>query len=152
MGRIGTMRVGAIVAIVGTTLQTAAQNVAMLIVGRTIAGLAIGIIYFAIPQYQSEIAPPEHRGSIVGLHAQFIGFGYATSNWVGFGVYFAHGQFTYAFPVGLQILWGVILLVGTFFLPESPRFMIEHGRNEEALAVLHKFRKSNDEEFVRKEL
>ena len=49
-GRIGTMRIGAIVAIVGTTLQTAAQNVAMLIVGRTIAGLAIGIIYFAIPQ------------------------------------------------------------------------------------------------------
>lgn len=34
------------------------------------------------------------RGSIVGLHAQFIGLGYATSNWVGFGVYFAEGQFT----------------------------------------------------------
>lgn len=93
-GRRGTMRIGVIVAVVGTTLQTAAQNVEMLIIGRLVAGLAIGIIYFAIPQYQSEIAPPAHRGSIIGLHAQFIGFGYAISNWVGFGVSFGSGQFT----------------------------------------------------------
>ena len=55
------MQIGAAVAIVGTTLQTAAMDVGTLIAGRLIAGLAIGIIYFAIPMYQSEIAPPEHR-------------------------------------------------------------------------------------------
>ena len=55
------MQIGAIIAILGTTLQTAAMNVGTLIAGRLIAGLAIGIIYFAIPMYQSEIAPPEHR-------------------------------------------------------------------------------------------
>ena len=55
------MQIGAIVAIVGCTLQTGAQDIGMLIAGRLIAGVAIGIIYFAIPQYQSEIAPPEHR-------------------------------------------------------------------------------------------
>ena len=60
-GRIGTMQIGAAVAIVGTTLQTAAMDVGTLIAGRLTAGLAIGIIYFAIPMYQSEIAPPEHR-------------------------------------------------------------------------------------------
>lgn len=55
------MRIGAIISIIGCTLQTAAQEIGMLIAGRLIAGLAIGIIYFAVPQYQSEIAPPEHR-------------------------------------------------------------------------------------------
>jgi hypothetical protein len=35
-----------------------------------------------------------YSGSIVGLHAQFIGFGYAISNWIGFAVYYAKGQFT----------------------------------------------------------
>ena len=93
-GRRNTIRIGAVVAIVGTSLQTAASTVPTLIAGRLIAGLAIGIIYFAIPMYMSEIAPAEHRGLFVGLHAQCIGFGYALSNWVGFGVYYAHGEFT----------------------------------------------------------
>lgn len=34
------------------------------------------------------------RGSIVGLHAQFIGTGYAISNWIGFAMYYTEGQFT----------------------------------------------------------
>ena len=55
------MQFGAVVSIIGCTLQTAAVNVGMLCAGRVIAGLAIGIIYFAIPMYQTEIAPPAHR-------------------------------------------------------------------------------------------
>jgi MFS family permease len=93
-GRRGTIQIGAVIAAIGTAIQTASVNTPQLVVGRLIAGLAIGIIYFAIPQFQSEIAPASHRGFFVGLHAQFIGFGYALSNWIGFGVYFAKGQFT----------------------------------------------------------
>lgn len=93
-GRKGTIQIGAIVAAIGTTLQTAAQETIMLIFGRLIAGLAIGIIYFAIPMFQSEISPASHRGLFVGLHAQFIGLGYMASNWVGFGVSYSSGQFT----------------------------------------------------------
>jgi MFS family permease len=55
------MQFGAVVSMFGCTLQTVAVNVGMLCAGRVIAGLAIGIICFAIPMYQSEIAPPEHR-------------------------------------------------------------------------------------------
>lgn len=93
-GRRGTIQIGAVVAAIGTALQTAAQETILLIFGRLIAGLAIGIIYFAIPMFQSEIAPASHRGLFVGLHAQFIGFGYMTSNWVGFGISYTSGQIT----------------------------------------------------------
>jgi MFS family permease len=93
-GRKGTIQIGAVVAAIGTTLQTAAQEQIMLIFGRLIAGLAIGIIYFAIPMFQSEIAPAAHRGMFVGLHAQFIGFGYMLSNWVGFGMSYTTGPIT----------------------------------------------------------
>ncbi|KAG4429962.1 hypothetical protein IFR05_014557 [Cadophora sp. M221] len=150
-GRKGTMQAGAIVSIIGCTLQTAAFNTGMLCAGRVIAGLAIGIIYFAVPMYQSEIAPPEHRGSFVGLHAQFIGFGYALSNWIGFGVYFTKGPFTFRFPIGLQILWGVILLLGSLWLPESPRYLIEIGKNEEAFRQLERLRKKSDKDFLNRE-
>ncbi|KFY63654.1 hypothetical protein V497_01939 [Pseudogymnoascus sp. VKM F-4516 (FW-969)] len=151
-GRRGTIQIGAVIAAIGTTIQTAAVNTAMLIVGRLIAGLAIGIIYFAIPQFQSEIAPASHRGFFVGLHSQFIGFGYAISNWIGFGVYFGHGQFTFRFPVGLQVFWAVLLLVGSLFLPRSPRWLIEKGRYEEAKKTLSRLRSPNvDPEFLEKE-
>lgn len=96
-GRRGTIQIGAVIAAIGTTLQTAAQESIMLIFGRLIAGLAIGIIYFAIPMFQSEISPPSHRGLFVGLHAQFIGFGYMISNWVGFGISYTTGQVTVRF-------------------------------------------------------
>ncbi len=39
-------------------------------------------------------------------------------------------------PVGLQLLWGLILLSGIFFLPESPRHLLGTGRQEEATRVI----------------
>jgi sugar porter (SP) family MFS transporter len=151
-GRRGTMRIGAAVAAVGTAMQTAAFETVLLIFGRLVAGIAIGIIYFAIPMFLSEIAPPAHRGLFTGLHAQFIGFGYATSNWIGFGVSYASGAFTYRFPVGMQIFWAVLLLAVTFYIPESPRFLVQRDRLEEAEVVLRRLRTSDDPEFVQREL
>ncbi|KAB5539397.1 general substrate transporter [Coniochaeta sp. 2T2.1] len=139
-GRRGTMRIGAVVAALGTTLQTAAQETVLLIIGRLIAGLAIGIIYFAIPMFQSEISPASHRGLFVGLHAQFIGFGYALSNWISFGISYTTGPITFRLPVGLQILWAIILFCGTFLLPESPRWLMEQDRVEEADRTLRRLR------------
>lgn len=152
-GRRGTIQIGAVVAAIGTTLQTAAHETILLLIGRLIAGLAIGLIYFAIPMFQSEIAPASHRGLFVGLHSQFIGFGYMTSNWVGYGIYFARGEVTFRFPVGLQILWALLVLVGSYWLPESPRWLISKDRHEEAEKVLKKLRKKTvAPETVRKEL
>ncbi|KAH8172892.1 sugar transporter domain-containing protein [Sarocladium implicatum] len=152
-GRRGTIQIGAIVAAIGTTLQTAAHETILLLIGRLIAGLAIGLIYFAIPMFQSEIAPASHRGLFVGLHSQFIGFGYMVSNWVGYGIYFASGEVTFRFPVGLQILWAMLVLIGSYWLPESPRWLISKDRHDEAEKVLKKLRKSSvPTENVRKEL
>lgn len=152
-GRRGTIQIGAVVAAIGTAMQTAAHETILLLIGRLIAGLAIGLIYFAIPMFQSEIAPAAHRGMFVGLHAQFIGFGYMTSNWVGYGIYFARGEVTYRFPVGLQVLWALLVLVGSYWLPESPRWLISKDRHEEAEKVLKRLRKSTiDPSIVQKEL
>lgn len=52
----------------------------MLIVGRIVGGFAVGIMNMTIPIYNSEIAPPKKRGMIAGLHAQFVGFGFAAAN------------------------------------------------------------------------
>ncbi|KAI1029063.1 hypothetical protein LB504_012962 [Fusarium proliferatum] len=139
-GRLGTIRIGAVIATIGTTLQTAAMETIMLIFGRLVAGLAIGLIYFAIPMFLSEIAPFSRRGLFTGLHSQFVGFGYMTSNWIGFGVSYTKGQFTYRFPVGLQVFLALTLLSLSFTIPESPRYLIERGELKQAEAVLKRLR------------
>ncbi|KAF4332219.1 hypothetical protein FBEOM_13980 [Fusarium beomiforme] len=148
-GRLGTIRIGAIIAAIGTTLQTAATETIMLIFGRLIAGLAIGLIYFAIPMFLSEIAPFSRRGLFTGLHSQFVGFGYMTSNWIGFGVSYTKGQFTYRFPVGLQVFLALLLLGLSFTIPESPRYLIERGELEKAEAVLKRLRVPHDDGIER---
>jgi SP family sugar:H+ symporter-like MFS transporter len=39
-------------------------------------------------------------------------------------------------PVGLQMVWGLILMSGIFFLPESPRHLLGHGRVDDARRVI----------------
>lgn len=106
----------------GTTLQTAAQNLGMLITGRVIAGLAVGILLSIVPVYNAELAVPQHRGVIVGLFAVLASFGVVCSNWIGYGCQFAYGDAQWRIPLGCQIPPAIILGIGGFFLPESPRW------------------------------
>lgn len=68
-GHLRTIRIAAIISLIGVTLQTAAQNYVMLIVGRILGGPASGIIFTICPVYASEIAPPQLRGRIGGYYA-----------------------------------------------------------------------------------
>jgi MFS family permease len=63
-------------AIVGAVLQTAAQNISMLFVGRVIGGIASGLIFGVCPMFMSEISPPEFRGRVGGLYSLNINLGY----------------------------------------------------------------------------
>jgi len=75
-GRRKTIMIGAVIALVGAILQAAAQNLAMILVGRIIAGWAVGLLSMSVPVYQSECAHPKIRGLIVGLSQQMIGIGF----------------------------------------------------------------------------
>ncbi|KAI5286130.1 hypothetical protein KEM54_000035, partial [Ascosphaera aggregata] len=72
-GRKYTIQIGATIATVGAILQAAAVQLSMLLVGRIISGLAIGVLSMVIPVYQTECAHPDNRGLIVGIAQQMIG-------------------------------------------------------------------------------
>jgi MFS family permease len=67
LSRRSAIQVGSLIFILGAILQCSARNVAHLVVGRFIAGIAIGICSAIVPVYQSEIAPKEIRGRVVSM-------------------------------------------------------------------------------------
>lgn len=103
LGRKKTLQIGALICLVGATLQTAAVNLAMILLGRILAGWAVGLLSMAVPVYQSECAHPKIRGLIVGFAQQMIGVGFIVSTWIGYGAHHAgYSAFQWRFPLAFQ--------------------------------------------------
>ncbi|KAL2837551.1 general substrate transporter, partial [Aspergillus pseudoustus] len=138
LGRRGTIQLGGLLATIGAVLQSAAQNLAMILVGRIVAGWAVGVLSMSVPVYQAECAHPKSRGLIVGLAQQMIGVGFITSTWIGYGSLHAPETSTvqWRFPLAFQALPAFLLFIGMFWLPESPRHLIDKDRDDEAFQIL----------------
>lgn len=145
-GRKRSIQMSCLIAILGGALMTGSVNIAMFVVSRLITGFAIGILVTLVPLYQSEVSPAESRGLMVGLHGVLIGFSYSLTGFVSYGCSFApYGQFQWRFPLAVQIIWPVILFVGMFWLPFSPRWLIVKGREEEAWETLRRLHASKND-------
>ncbi|KAJ5616241.1 hypothetical protein N7537_001355 [Penicillium hordei] len=116
--------------------------------GRFVCGLGIGILVTVCPMYLSEMSSALRRGWLVGHHAIFLVFGYMLSGWVGYACYYATGPlsgFGWRFPLALQCLPALVLLLGSPWLPRSPRWLISKGKFDEAQHVLQRLRQSPDD-------
>ena len=116
----------------------------MLVAGRVIAGLCVGIASTIVPIYQAEIAPKEIRGRVVTLQQWAITWGILVQYFIQYGASFTAGgaanpnQGTAAFriPWAVQIVPAATLFVGLFFCPYSPRWLATQDRWEEAIRNL----------------
>ncbi|KAL4986502.1 general substrate transporter [Aspergillus falconensis] len=127
--------------IVGSVLQTAAVDYAMLTVGRTIGGIGIGMLSMVAPLYISEIANPECRGALLVLEEFCIVLGIVIAYWITYGTRFMAGEWSWRLPFLLQMVPSFILLGGVVVLPFSPRWLASKGRYDEALQSLSKLRR-----------
>ncbi|KAH9210732.1 general substrate transporter [Leptodontidium sp. 2 PMI_412] len=121
-GRLRTIQLGALVAILGGALQGSAANINMFYAGRLIAGMAIGMLVSCTPLYLSELSAPASRGRQVGVQATFLVLGYFMASWVGYGCYFAtpvNPSFAWRFPVCFQTLPPLLLLLGSPWAEEA---------------------------------
>ncbi|KIW96413.1 uncharacterized protein Z519_03482 [Cladophialophora bantiana CBS 173.52] len=143
-GRRAAIFLGALLACLGGALQGGANNVATIIVGRVIAGLAIGLLSATIPNYCSEVAPPKFRALLAGLQQWNIGLGFVCAQWIGYGSSLVHGPFSWRFPLSFQVLPALVLAAGIWFLPESPRFLAERGDTLHAHAILERLHRNHE--------
>ncbi|KAI8674273.1 MFS domain-containing protein [Fusarium keratoplasticum] len=122
--------------VIGTTLQTTSFHVAHLVIGRIITGVGTGLKTATVPMYQSELCTPTSRGRLVSAEVLFVGVGIVFAYWFNFGMSFVGGPIAWRLPIALQALFAILVIILVFALPESPRWLFNHGREAEAIETL----------------
>lgn len=92
------------------------------------------------PLYISEIAPPEIRGTLLVLQELSIVSGIVIAFYTTYGTRHIASMWSWRLPFLIQIIPAIILVIGVFFLPFSPRWLAFKGRDEESLKTLAKIR------------
>jgi SP family galactose:H+ symporter-like MFS transporter len=126
------------VSAMGTAL---APGVGWLIAGRIVSGLAIGIASFVSPMYIAELSPSKIRGSLVAVNMLAITSGIVIAYLVGYAFSASEG---WRYMFGLAAVPSIILAIGMWFLPESPRWLISHSMVDKAKGILLRFRTDAD--------
>lgn len=137
LGRRKILLCVAIAFVVGTLTTAFAPYNSILILGRIILGIAIGMGSFTAPLYLAEIAPQKNRGMLVSLNQLAITIGILSAYIVDY-YYSVSGN--WRLMLGIGTFPAVILLTGTFFLPESPRWLVLKGLIREAHQTLIRIR------------
>ncbi|PFH45919.1 hypothetical protein AMATHDRAFT_70902 [Amanita thiersii Skay4041] len=135
-GRKNTLLGGAIIFTVGGSLQTFTHGFGSMVAGRIVSGFGVGLLSTIVPIYQSEISPPSHRGALACV--EFTGniFGYAFSVWTDYFCSFIDSNLAWRIPLLIQCVIGAILAIGAYFLPESPRWLIDTDKDKEGMKVI----------------
>ena len=126
LGRRRVVFVIAIVYIVGALILA-------LVIGRLVIGLAVGGSTAIVPVYLSEMAPTEQRGSLSSLNQLMITIGILSSYLINYAFTPIEG---WRWMLGLAVVPSLILLIGVAFMPESPRWLLEHRSEKAARDVM----------------
>lgn len=152
-GRRKLIFFGGLLTIIGSVLQVSAYQLAHLIVGRVILGTGVGQLSATVPVWQSECSRPESRGKHVIMDGVFMGVGYFLESWINLGFYFTTGSTQFRAPIGISLLFSIIITASIFTLPESPRWLFRKNRHSEARSSLAAYKgESEDSDVVAAEL
>lgn len=142
-GRRPTLFLTALIFNLGSALQTGANGSwALMLAGRAIGGIGVGAASMIVPVYVAEVSPPLIRGRLVGIYEVFVSAGTMLGFWINYGlaknVPPSSKQWIISFAV--QLIPGSLLLIGTFFIPESPRYLAQSKGRDKCIASLQRLR------------
>ncbi|KAF7721926.1 hypothetical protein EC973_003939, partial [Apophysomyces ossiformis] len=137
--------------IAGALLMALARNFAVLLVGRLVVGLGVGMASMIVPVYVSELSPKRIRGRLTTLNTLVITFGQVIAYVM--NIAFANVQDGWRYMFGIAGIPALIQFLIMPFLPESPRRLIVVGKIDEAKDALRKiYGSSVSDSFIDKEV
>lgn len=135
LGRRMTLIIMGIIFAVGAILTAFSPNLTLFIVFRIVVGFAIGVSSFVAPMYIAEMAPPDKRGGLVTFNQLAVTAGIAVSYWVDLA--FAGAGMGWRPMFAVAAIPGAALLIGMFFMSETPRWLGKHNKWDEADKALN---------------
>ncbi|CAF3592852.1 unnamed protein product [Fusarium graminearum] len=144
-GRRWAMAVGDIIVILSTIIQTASINTGMYMASQFLIGFGITIASSSAPMLAAELAHPESRTTLTSMYNTLWYLGSIIAAWTTYGTYRINSEWSWRLPTALQALPAIVNLVGLWFLPESPRWLVGQDRHEDARAILIKYHAGGDE-------
>jgi MFS transporter, SP family, galactose:H+ symporter len=140
-GRRFMLLITALIFVTGALVCAGAPSLLMLVIGRVVVGLGIGLACSTVPIYISEVSPPQSRGWQVSLFQLAITIGILVAYLVD---YIFSDSMGWRWMLGLAFVPGAILGLGMIRMPESPRWLAEHGQPDLARRVLVRIRGSEN--------
>lgn len=142
LGRLWSFRFYTLIYIIGQLISTFSPNLACLYASRIITGLGIGSLSATAPMSIAEIAPAEIRGMLTAWYPTVMGLALLAANFCVYGVSLHVGPG----PLQFQIVWFApciymgLLMIASFFVCESPRWLLLKDREDEAINILVRIR------------
>lgn len=135
-GRKKVIIVTAVIFFLGSIFSAAANSPEMLIWSRILIGLAIGVASFTVPLYISEISPTNIRGALVSMNQLAITIGILGSYFI--DQYFASFTLSWRLMFFVGVIPSILLAIGMIFLPDTPRWLVFAGKDDEARKIIAK--------------
>ncbi|KAF7291133.1 Lactose permease [Mycena indigotica] len=164
IGRRATVFIGALIMVIATVIQTAAQSVGMFIGARFIphwfradirwqALLRFDLLLKftsclanAAPMLVTELSYPKYRASLTSAYNSLWYSGAIVAAWTTFGTFKINSTWSWRVPSALQALPSVLQVLLVWFVPESPRYLVSKGRETEALKTLAYYHADSNED------
>lgn len=136
-GRRPALMISALVFALSSLGMAFSSNLSIFIVMRFIAGIGVGMASMLSPMYIAEVSPAEIRGRNVSINQLTIVIGILITNLVNYKLS-SIGTEAWRWMFGLGVIPSLTFFVGVFWLPESPRWLIQHGKVALGEAILTK--------------
>ncbi|KAL9111792.1 MAG: hypothetical protein Q9227_003851 [Pyrenula ochraceoflavens] len=136
-GRLRTMRLTTTVFILGPVGEALAPSIAVMSVGRFLSGIGAGAATVVGPIYVSEVAPPESKAFYGAFTQIMTNFGIFLAQLLG---YFLSHDDLWRTILGVAGFIGFVQFLGLFLVPETPKWLAEHGRATLAQRILRRIR------------
>ncbi|XP_055345580.1 uncharacterized protein LOC129593346 [Paramacrobiotus metropolitanus] len=141
LGRRYSIFTGSVFYMVGGAMQTGSSHLVTLYIGRVVSGIGVGLMSAVVPLYISETSKTSIRGRLITTFQLMMAFGVLVACSVNAAILTVlRGDLQWRLALGMQMIPAAILWLLIIILPFSPRWLIDHNRDDEALKTLAKLR------------
>jgi sugar porter (SP) family MFS transporter len=143
ISRRRTKMVSGVVYVLGGIACALSQNYPEILASRFVLGLSVGTASFVSPMYIGELVPPRIRGGVVSFNQLMVTLGILAAYIVDWA--FAPLPNNWRWMFAVTVVPGLALAIGMYFMPFSPRWLVQKGREDEARDILERYRSEGDD-------